>query len=249
LGLATAIFSIYIYGACRKKHFSLDLWSIFLFIFLLAASLQSRRNFPLFFFVSLEFIIIMAAAILPRMKLDSRWAGWWLKSCLLICLGSLTLASAVQINRVEDPFIFFGSAYPRDAVRFLKNHTEYEADNIFNEYGWGGYLIWAYPERKLFIDGRLPQVELNGHSFLEEYLDFFGQDTDRAAKLARYDVHLVLLKAEDQDVKAAAWEKFVFNIKDSELKAKNYLREYLDKNSDWQKIYSDQTAVIYSKIN
>jgi hypothetical protein len=60
---------------------------------------------------------------------------------------------------------------------------------------------------------------------------------------------LVLIKVKDQDIKAAAWEKFVFSIKDSDLKAKSYLREYLEGNSDWQKIYSDQTAAIYVKKN
>lgn len=47
---------------------------------------------------------------------------------------------------------FFG--YPVEAVNFLKNQNI--QGNLFAAYQWGGYLIWQYPERKMFIDGRMP---------------------------------------------------------------------------------------------
>ena len=47
---------------------------------------------------------------------------------------------------------------------------------IFNNYGWGGFLIKTWPEKELFIDGRVPIMEVNGQSFLEEYYDFFTQE-------------------------------------------------------------------------
>lgn len=249
LGLATAIFGLYIYNAWRKKYFSLNLWPIFLFLFLLAASFQSHRNFPLFFVVSFEFLILIFSSMAIKINFNNCWVSWWLRSCLIACLLLLSLAQIGQINRIKDPFNFFPLIYPQSAAQFLKNHSEYDSYNIFNEYVWGGYLIWTYPERQLFIDGRLPQVALNGHSFLEEYLSFSGLETDKAAKLAQYNIRLVLIKAKDQDIKATAWEKFIFGIRDSELKAKNYLREYLEGNSDWQPIYSDRTAAIYVKKN
>ncbi|MBI5042754.1 MAG: hypothetical protein HZC10_02770 [Nitrospirae bacterium] len=44
-------------------------------------------------------------------------------------------------------------AAPKDASDFLIDLKI--SGNMFNEYGFGGYLIWRlYPEKKVFIDGR-----------------------------------------------------------------------------------------------
>jgi hypothetical protein len=44
-------------------------------------------------------------------------------------------------------------AVPQGAADFLRSHKIY--GNMFNEYGFGGYLIWRlYPDKKVFIDGR-----------------------------------------------------------------------------------------------
>jgi hypothetical protein len=44
-------------------------------------------------------------------------------------------------------------AFPKNAANFLKNVTI--KGNMFNEYGFGGYLIWRlFPDKKAFIDTR-----------------------------------------------------------------------------------------------
>jgi len=44
-------------------------------------------------------------------------------------------------------------AAPKGAADFLNSQEIY--GNMFNEYGFGGYLIWRlYPDKKVFIDGR-----------------------------------------------------------------------------------------------
>ncbi len=44
---------------------------------------------------------------------------------------------------------------PVKATRFLKANPI--AGNVFNSYYWGGYLVWQlYPEKQIFIDGRVP---------------------------------------------------------------------------------------------
>ena len=46
--------------------------------------------------------------------------------------------------------------YPEGTVKFLKDNRL--RGNIFNSYIFGGYLIYHYPENKVFIDGRTPTV-------------------------------------------------------------------------------------------
>lgn len=57
----------------------------------------------------------------------------------------------------------YNAGLPVEAVGFLKkNHI---GGRIFNEYGWGGFLIWnLYPDNKVFIDSR----GLN-HSSIRDY--------------------------------------------------------------------------------
>ncbi len=42
-------------------------------------------------------------------------------------------------------------------------------DNIYTLYGWGGWLIWEYPQIKPSIDGRMHLWHENGYSAFEEY--------------------------------------------------------------------------------
>jgi len=46
--------------------------------------------------------------------------------------------------------------YPLGTVRFMKERGL--RGNIYNAYVFGGYLIYEYPEQKVFIDGRTPTV-------------------------------------------------------------------------------------------
>ncbi|MBI5641881.1 MAG: hypothetical protein HY954_00235 [Deltaproteobacteria bacterium] len=46
--------------------------------------------------------------------------------------------------------------YPEGTVAFMKK--EGIKGNIYNEYIFGGYLIYEYPEAKVYIDGRTPTV-------------------------------------------------------------------------------------------
>jgi hypothetical protein len=43
--------------------------------------------------------------------------------------------------------------FPEAAISHVKNN--YPGKRMFNNYGWGGYLIANYPEQKVFIDGRM----------------------------------------------------------------------------------------------
>ncbi len=49
--------------------------------------------------------------------------------------------------------------YPDRAVSFLRKNPI--PGNMFNSYEWGGYLIWQYPQKKVFIDGRMPSWRWN----------------------------------------------------------------------------------------
>jgi len=245
LSLIAVALIIYSYDVYRRER-KLNLWLIFLPIVFFILSFKSRRHLPLLFICSFIFSIeVYSSALNSSLKK----LNLWLKAYLLSCLFMAFALQVIQINFILNPFQEFKRDYPVEALNFLASKPEYSQLRIFNDYVWGGYLIWMNPNIKPFIDGRLPQVNFKGATFLEEYLNFSKKDSNRDAKFAEYDIRLVLIKAQDEVVKAKKWEKLFFGIKDEELNSRNYLREYLMNSFSWRLIYNDPSAVIYLKVD
>jgi len=74
----------------------------------------------------------------------------------IMCVVVLIAAElfAVNIMKTVNKSLFCQTAkLPCSAVAYIREHKL--AGNMFNEYNWGGYLIWNLPEYKTFIDGRM----------------------------------------------------------------------------------------------
>lgn len=249
LALATLAFGLYIYNSRRddeKKPISL--WKFFLFIFFLGLAFKSRRHFPLFFAATFPLVIEGYVKDLLIKRPASK--GVASKIIKFFCSAGLICAAAtvfLKINFTNQPFTYFSKKYPRDAVAYLRQNKAYGEPNIFNNYGWGGYLIRVWPEKKLFIDGRLPQVEFAGHTLLEEYHEFMKEDANFAGKLKEYDIGTVLLPLKDPEINVKNWEKIIFRINENDFTGRNYFRKYLEESPQWREVYKDETSIIYFK--
>jgi len=223
--LAASLFS-----AIFKKSGKINIWNSFLVLLFLYLSLKSRRHLPLLLVVSFESAIIVIAAFFSAVfvrfaaRLKSEAAILVLKLSLGAYLIVLIFSQAYNVRLIFDPFSFFSLDYPYDAVNYLKSNPWYSAGNILNSYEWGGYLIWNYPGKQIFIDGRFPQVEFAGHTLLEEYRNFFGSEKIIAEALARYDIGLVLVANKPEN---------------------RQLSQYLAASGDWQLIYGDPVSLGY----
>lgn len=233
--------------AWMKKSLRLNIWRLFLSLLLIYLSFSARRHFPLMFAGSFLFVLEAVYLLFEFDKMEIKIYYWWPRIFILICLF---LGGAYQLMNIEftnKPFEAYCHKYPCGAISYLQYNPGLLGLNLFNEYNWGGYMIWAYPEKKLFIDGRLPQVEYKGHSFVEEYLDFFQPSTNIKKKLADYDINLILLKTKDDELIVKKWEKFLFWIDENDFRGENYLRLYLQASDEWSPIYQDELATIYQK--
>ncbi len=250
LALSMAVFGLFIRAAWKNKIIKADLWSLILFVLCLGLSFKSRRHFPLLFVASFIFLIKTIFTLLEIEKIKFAFKHWSFKLAIIICLFLMVIYQFINTSYISDPFSAYCGKYPCGAVNYLlRNNQTLVNLNIFNEYNWGGYLIWTYPERKLFIDGRLPQVAYAGHSFIEELLEFYKASADYKKKLAQYDIKLILLKTQDDKQRVKKWEKIIFWINENSLNSPNYLRQYLQGAREWKIIYQDSLATIYQKIN
>jgi len=75
---------------------------------------------------------------------------------------------------------------PVAAVKYLKSHP---GGHLFNEMGYGSYLIWAIPEQKVFIDSR---VELFPYDRWMDYIHV-NNGTNYNGVLTKYGVDRILL--------------------------------------------------------
>ena len=89
---------------------------------------------------------------------------------------------------------------------------------VFNDYNFGGYLIWR--EVPTFIDGR---TELYGEKLMVDH--------DNASRLVQPDKLFQLLR--DYDVEATL------------LSSGSAAAKLLDRVEGWQRVYSDQLATIH----
>lgn len=244
--MALAIASIILIWLNRTKEIMLKPWDTALIIFFVLASFKSKRHFPLLF-VSIFPLIIKNYFNIFGLSAQKEFydKANFLKLFIIITLILSSISLILKTNFTKDPFKNFCADYPCQAVNFLKGQPQYADYNILNEYGWGGYLIWTWPERKYFIDGRMPQYPFNGKSFLEEYMEFFDENKAKE-KLDQHDIRLLLIKSNEEEYKFNWFEKFILRAKDHS-NDRNYLKEFVSSSPDWGAVYSDPSAIIYAK--
>lgn len=244
LALGSIAIFFYTYERLKNKE-KINIWKIFLPIIFLILSFKSKRHFPLFFIASFELMTDIFTAYFKDIKLPyTKYLKWLLVFCLILVL----FLKSLQLKNISNPFESFCNNYPCRAVNFLNNNPQYKDNNIFNEYVWGGFLIWAMPDKKIFIDGRLPQVAFSKWTFVEEYHNFISNENDIPDKLKEYNIRLVLIKTKEEHYIAKWWEKLFVPIK-TNSNSGNKLAEYLNKTTSWKIIYQDEVAKIYFYAN
>lgn len=235
----------------KKETPTLDLWSLGLIWLFLFLALNSKRHFPLFFVVSFPWLM---ATIKRNVVLPASFSAYLEKNMILkIFVLPIFLLVAVNFlvntGYVKNPFLSsrFCGDYPCGAVHYMKSASEQQDRKIFNNYGWGGYLIYVWPEKKLFIDGRLPIYEFAGHTLFEEYFEFFKEGRS-AAKLDQYGIDMVLLRVYP-DIKLNWFEKKFLGLNEREINdQKMYLHDYLENSPLWELGYSDRISRVYIRL-
>jgi len=235
-------------SSCLLRRYRGELnWHIFLTIIFFLLALKSRRHFPLFFIISFPILVQFFYSFfeLPKKFLQNIKSSLIIKFYLIACFLLIIAGQIINIKPVQDPFSHFRNGYPANSVEFIKNNKEYLGKRTFSRYGWGGYLIWALPENKLFIDGRLPQYEFRGHTMLQEYYEFFAKGQARR-KLNEHGIELVLLPTKQKQFKLNWFEKYFLKLDEEKLNdQKNYLKDYLDNSDKWSIVYEDNISKIY----
>ena len=108
---------------------------------------------------------------------------------------------------------------PLNAVAFVKENRI--TGNTFTDPNiWGGYLIWETPQNPVYIDGR---IDMYGDAFVRDYLGIIQGLSPWQAPFDKYAVQLAIVSPT------------------------SILHLQLEQSPQWQKIYSDEMAVVFQR--
>lgn len=242
----TVAMAISLYSLNGKKLY-LRPWQWLAFLIFLGLKLKSARHFPLFFITAcMVFVPVFLqanATDTPAFTLP-QWAKLSLKTLLIIVLIYLNFFSWWSLPRVKDPFQAFCEDYPCQAARQLQTNSRYNNLKLFNQYNYGGWLIWVWPEKSLFIDGRLPQYDFANWSLLEEYLEFTKPDK-LEQKLKQYKIEAVLWNNKMPQYRLNWLDKLLGFKEETVNGQQNNLKIFLDSSPDWQAVFTDEASSVY----
>ena len=79
--------------------------------------------------------------------------------------------------------------FPVAAVGWLE--TSEIKGNMFNDYNWGGYLIWHLRDTPVFVDGR---TDLFGDEILNDYVNVISGQFELGDFIEKYEIDFLLVK-------------------------------------------------------
>lgn len=233
-----------------RKKFPTEEVGLYLIFFLQA--LLSIRNIPLWILLAMPMTISSLTFFYEEVK-DIRQALPRLKKIYLYAwIGSLAILVSQAIFSLKNAnALSINSFYPQGAIGYLRGNLP--RGEIFSEYGWGGYLIWKLPEKKVFIDGRMPSWKQDSYPenesgrVFEEYSEILKGERDYKQSFEKYSVDTVLWPRKEQ---TNAIGKIVKKLEDlfSQDSEKFSLLEQIEKDG-WEKEYEDEVSVIFKKPN
>lgn len=193
------------------------------------ATLKSARNVPFFVLVAVPMLAEHCFYWLKRSG-RANWinkperpegnAGVMIKVGLnILLLIAVPVALAIQrVSRstVRQPAVT-AQLFPVGAAEHMVRMKLPEP--MYNEYGWGGYLIWRLsPTYRVHIDGR---ADVYGDAFLEEFLKTHAGEGNWHKHLADHNIKSIVIR--------------------SDAPLANLLRG----KAEWRQVFDDSQAVIF----
>jgi hypothetical protein len=184
-----------------------------LLLFAVFAAAMHRRFLLLFVIVFAPLLALVLARRIPRYEPGRD------RPALNAALAVLILAAMVYFFPSHESLEGrVAGYYPHRAVEYLRENPV--DGTVWNEYGWGGYLIWTMgPKHKVFIDGRADIYEYAG--VLDDYLRIARLAPDALPLLRKYGVEACLVRREAP------------------------LATLLGALPEWERTYADSVSVVF----
>jgi len=156
---------------------------------LFVAAMSATRNIPLFVIASIKDLDNFFEEIKSQLpKKPDRLSKTVLRLFAIGTMGWLVYVFAITSIPWPQPY----GTYPVQAVAYLRAHPC--SGHIFNDYNYGGYLIWQLPSQPVYIDGRMPSWRnSSGQKYFDIYNKVIDNKTTAKSQFESYNITCVLL--------------------------------------------------------
>ena len=200
----------------------------------LALSLRHMRNIPFFLIISLPLCAELLAhgfeclqswsRFKPLIRKKESFMATVAVGATLFWLGPVHLQHVIESGTRPAEY-FRGTSYPIEAVEWVKSHRELVGQRLYNDYAYGGFLLWWLPEDKIFIDGRMPAWHMGQNPIFRDYVALTGMDPPDLTVLTKYSVDWAVVKKQ------------------------TLLDQRLAREAGWTKVYEDRKVSIYRLLS
>jgi hypothetical protein len=172
---------------------------LFLLLANIAFALQARRNIPL---LGATVLPILALAFDAAWRRLPDWRGirhvfdrdsrrgrvWPLATVLVLVFGALALAG----GRVGGVQVVPNTLSPREFPLHVAQRARADGygGRLFHDFVWGGYILYAWPEQKVYIDGG---TDFYGPELMASHMNVVGLAPGWRKVLDRWEVDGVLM--------------------------------------------------------
>jgi len=235
------------------RHFSIKIVGLYVLLFLSAMS--SMRNIPLFvvvsFYPTLQAIDYFYKEAGKYLYGKERFEKGYIGFCIVcLCLYMPQVAAFAYGEMLSQS----NETYPKGATAYLREHLP--KGNVFSTYDWGGYLIWQLPQKKVFVDGRMPTwrnptAPPNESTYaFGEYEKLMGDSPHFPSTVKKYSIDTAIIATSDLQ----EHHIYLFGI---DVEKNSLLRPFFSPNQSfypivteikkmgWKKVYQDNTAVVF----
>ena len=202
--------------------------SVLLFVSFAALALLARRNIALFAFTAaFLFLRNMQGVSFPFPSERIRSAASLCLLCVVLILPFPFLTNGYYRHERSGKQFGFGvteNRYPIDAARFVEK-TNLQGNSFGSGLEIGDYFIWRfYPQRRVFVDGRLEAYE---DSLFEKLFELLRRPSRWPEWAEAYDIHFCVLNHTHPK--------------------HTLLLTWLSHSPEWSAVYLDSTFVIFLK--
>jgi len=185
------------------------------------AALSAIRMIPLLVMIAVP---IISKSLQPnsasrlRVQRTRRFSISFLNAGILLFMAAFVAIHLTHVFRRQHQ----SEAEHFPAAPIVLLETQPASGPIFNQYDWGGYLIWRlYPQTKVFIDGR---ADLYGEPLLQQFAETYQLKRNWKGVLAEWGIATIIVPPDSA------------------------LATGLRTSPDWTVSYEDSRAVVFSKL-
>ncbi len=165
---------------------------------LLLASLSATRNLVFFVIAGLYDIDKYTDAVrLPKLVIRfGKLLGITVAALVIIIAGISVAGGSLSVASRIAP-------YPDKTLSYLQQHRC--PGNLYNDYNFGGYLIWKLPGTPVYIDGRMPSwrdsgPNSTGETHMTHYLALVYNPKLLQPEIKKYNIQCALVSSSSTQI-------------------------------------------------